>query len=150
MSTPTKTLVSQFIKLDQSIKKKEGEIEKLKEQRDAIEAELLPRFEQAGMRSMTSTARVTVYLRRDLWASATDKRTADLCEAIKSIPAIRELVKEGVNAQTFSAYVREQAKQAYGEEYEGKSVEEIVKALPEVLQSVTHLTEKYSLRTRKG
>lgn len=150
MSVPTKNLVSKFIKLDQLIKKKEGEVEELKIERGLVEAELLPRFEQAGIAAMRSTSKVTVYIRRDLFASAVDKNTAGLCEAIKSIPAIRELVKEGVNAQTFSAYVREQAKQAYGEEYEGKSVEEIVKALPEVLQSVTHLTEKFSLRTRKG
>lgn len=150
MSVPTKNLVNQFIKLDQAIKKKEGEIDQLKIERAAVEAELLPRFEQAGIAAMRSTKKVTVYIRRDLWASAVDKKTTDLCAAIKSIPEIRELVKEGVNAQTFSAYVREQAKQAYGDEYEGKSVEEIVKALPEILQSVTHLTEKFSLRTRKG
>lgn len=150
MSAPTKTLVTRFIKLDQQIKKKEGEVEKLKEERTALEAELLPRFEQAGLASMHTISGVTVYIRRDLWASAVDKNTEALHAAIKSVPEIKQLVQEKVNAQTFSAYVRECARLQYGDDLDGKSVEEIIKTLPEILQRVTHVTDKYSLRTRKG
>lgn len=55
MAASTKDLVNRFIKLDTAIKKKEGEVEKLKEERGLLEAELMPRFEQAGIASMKST-----------------------------------------------------------------------------------------------
>lgn len=150
MAASTKDLVNRFIKLDTQIKKKEGEVEKLKEDRSLLEAELMPRFEQAGIASMKSTSKVTVYVRRELWAGAMNKDTEALCAAIKSVPEIAPMVQEKVNSQTLSAYVRECAKNFFGDEAETKKPDEMLIALPIALRSVVSITEKYSLRSRRG
>ena len=57
------------------------------------------------------------------------------------------MVKEGVNAQTFSAYIREQ------EEAVSKTPlapEKLIEQLPELLRPVVHVSEVFKIRARKG
>jgi hypothetical protein len=150
MSATTKDLVKKFIKLDQSIKKKEGEVDKLKEEKGPLEAELLRRFQEGGIASMKSSTGVNVYIRRDLWSGAVDGNKDALHAAIKSVPDIANMVKETVNSQTFSAYVRERIDEHFGEDAKKKPVETLKEALPIALQPVTCISEKYSLRATKS
>jgi hypothetical protein len=150
MSATTKDLVKKFIKLDQSIKKKEGEIDKLKEERRPLEEELMRRFQDGGIASMKSNAGVTVYVRRDLWAGAINEGKEALYAAMKTVDGVKEMVKETVNVQTFSAWVREKIDRHFGEDAKKKPVEELKSALPVELQPVVNLSERFSLRTRKG
>jgi len=149
MSATTKDLVKRFIKLDQAIKKKEGEVDTLKQEKGPLEAELLRRFQEGGIASMKSTAGVTVYLRRDLWSGAVDGNKDALHAALKAEPELRDMVKESVNSQTFSAWVRERIEAHFGEDAKKKAVEVLKEALPIALQPVTAITEKYSLRATK-
>lgn len=150
MSATTKDLVNKFIKLDQQIKGKEGEVEDLKKERAALEALLLPRFQEGGIDSMKSSTKVTVYLRRDLWASAKDGDKASLYAAMRNVQETRSMVQETVNAQTFSSYVREKARQHFGDKLNTAKPEELVNGLPEELRSLVQVTEKFSLRAIKS
>ena len=59
------------------------------------------------------------------------------------------MVKEKVNTQTLSAYIREQEKEQFGASVSAKP-EEIIEVLPEGLRAAVNITEKFSLRCRKG
>jgi hypothetical protein len=149
--TSTKLLLQKFIKLDRIIKQKEGDLESLKEERIPLERELISRFESAGLASMKSVGGVTVYVRRDIWASnANPADHQHFIECIKALSEMANLVHETVNAQTLSAVVREHAKSVLGESLATATPEEIAATLPEVLRGVVKVTDKFSLRTRKG
>lgn len=150
MSVTTEDLVKKFIKLDQAIKKREGEVDQLKEEKGPLEAELLRHFQENGIASMKSTAGVTVSLRRDIWCGAADGNKDALHAALKSLPDTAGMVKETVNSQTFSAWVRERITDHFGEDAKKKAVEQLIAALPLPLQLVTTITEKYSLRATKS
>ena len=147
MAATTADLVRQFVELDQQRKAKEGEVDKLKEQLAVIETELLQRFEHAGLQSMKTELGVTVYVHRQLWAGAQDGNTDRLVGSLKLV-GLEALVREQVNSQTLSAWVREQAKAH--ENGHTLSPEEIRPLLPGPLQEAMSLSEKFSVRTRKG
>lgn len=150
MSATTKDLMKKFIKLDQAIKKREGEVDALKKEKGPLEEELLRRFQEGGIASMKSTAGVTVALRRDLWSGAAEGNKDALHAALKALPDTAHMVKETVNSQTFSAWVRERIADHFGEDAKKKAVEQLIAALPLQLQLVTTITEKYSLRATKS
>jgi hypothetical protein len=146
MPATTADLVNEFIALDLARKAKEDDIDKLKEQLALLEAQLLERFENAGQQSFKSKQGVTVYIHRQLWAGAADGNAALLMETLRA-EGLGVLVKESVNTQTLSAYVRECAREAFGKEE--KTVEDIIHILPARLQPAIQLTDKFSLRTRR-
>lgn len=150
MAASTKDLVKRFAKLDLQIKKKEDEANALRAERDALEAQLLQRFQEGGMASMKLTGGVIVYLRRDLYAGAKDKDSHLLIDAIKQIPDIAAMVQEKVNAQTLAAYVRERGRDYFGDAFDSTPPEKLLDALPAPLQPVIAITERFSLRTKKG
>lgn len=146
MPATTADLVNEFIDLDQQRKGKEEEVGKLKERLQALEGELLTRFENAGVQSMKSKQGVTVYIRRELWASPADGAEVLLLERLKAM-GLGDMVKEKVNPQTLSSFVREQEQERLGR---NGTPDDVLKILPEPLQSTIKLSERFSLRTRKG
>jgi DNA-binding ferritin-like protein len=146
MAATTADLVNEFIELDEQRKGKEGEVDKIKERMAELEPVILERFENAGMQSMKSKMGATIYIRRELWSGAAEGSEVLLLEVLKSI-GMGDLVKEKVNTQTLSAYVREVEKETFN----GAAVDpnELIKALPEQLQPVLKVTQKFSLRTRR-
>jgi len=147
MAATTADLVNQFIELDEKRKKMEGDVDKLKEELQKLEPQIMERFENAGMQSMKSKSGVVVYIRRDLWAGAAEGADALLLEALKTV-GLGDMVKEKVNTQTLSAYIRE----AEREHFAGAASEipKLISVLPEPLRGAVAITEKFSLRTRKG
>ena len=146
MAATTADLVNEFIELDEQRKGKEGEVEKIKERMAELEPEIMKRFENAGMQSMKSKQGSTIYIRRELWSSAAEGSEVLLLEVLKSI-GMGDLVKEKVNTQTLSAYVREIEKDAFNGMVADPA--DIIKVLPEQLQPVLKVTQKFSLRTRR-
>lgn len=146
MAATTADLVNEFIELDEQRKGKEGEVDKIKERIAALEPQILERFENAGMQSMKSKMGQTIYIRRELWSGAVEGAEVLLLEVLKSI-GLGDMVKEKVNTQTLSAYVREVEKNVFN----GSAVDptELIKVLPETLQPVLKVTQKFSLRTRR-
>lgn len=146
MPATTADLVNLFIELDQKRKSHEGAIDAIKEELARLETELMQRFENAGIQSMKSTSGYQVYVRRDLWAGAIDGQDALLVESLK-LAGLGDMVKEKCNTQTLSAYVREIEKANFTTP---QKPDLLIKALPAPMQAAVSVTEKYSLRTRKG
>ena len=146
MAATTADLVNEFIELDEQRKGKEGEVENIKERMAELEPEIMKRFENAGMQSMKSKMGQTIYIRRELWASAAEGAEVLLLETLKAI-GLGDMVKEKINTQTLSAYVREVEKDSFN----GQAVDpvELIKVLPDQLQPALKVTQKFSLRTRK-
>lgn len=146
MAATTKTLVNQFVKWTRVKKKHDAELDKAKEELGKLETEILKRFEEAGISSMKLKTGGTVHIRREVWAGMLkDVPNAEmlLLEGLKSA-GCGDLVKEKVNTQTLSSWVREQAKEQFGDVE--KSPEEILAILPEQLQSAMRITEAFKLR----
>ena len=148
MAATTADLVNEFIELEEQRKGKEGEIDKIKERLAELEPVLLERFEHAGMQSMKSQQGTVIYVRRDLWAGAKEGEEVGLLVALKEV-GLGDMVKEKVNTQTLSAYVREEERDQFGSSVKA-TPEEIVGVLPAALRNVLAVTERYSLRTKKG
>lgn len=146
MAATTADLVNSFLDLDQRIRAKEGELDKLKEARADLEAILLDRFEHAGMQSMKAIDGTVVYVRRDLWASAETGQEARLHDRLKQM-GLGDMVREKVNTQTLSAYIRECEAAGLGRQ---GTVDEILQLLPPDLRGTVRLSERFSLRTKKG
>lgn len=148
MAATTADLVNEYIELDDQRKGKEGEVDKLKERMAELEPQIMERFENAGMQSMKSKQGTVIYIRRDLWSGAKEGAEVLLLEALKSV-GLGDMVRERVNSQTLSAYIREQEKEQFGANVSAKP-EEIIEVLPEPLRGAIAITERFSLRTRKG
>lgn len=141
----TETLGRLFAVLDKARKTFEALGTSAGEDSAKVESELLPRMRESGMQSM-KVAGTTVYVERKLWGSAKDGNAPLLCAALKEM-GHGDMVKEGVNGQTFSAYIREI------EDSLSKvplSPEELIPKLPELLQPVVHVSEVFKIRARKG
>lgn len=141
----TETLARLFTVLDNARKVFEKMGESSGKNAAKVESELLPRMRDSGTQSM-KVAGTTVYVERTLWGSAKDGNTAGLCMALKELDH-GDMVKEGVNAQTFSAYIREL------EDAVSKiplPPEELIPKLPEKLQPYVHVSEVFKIRARKG
>lgn len=146
MPATTADLVQQFVELNEERRNAEGSLNKLKERLALLEAELLKRYEHAGMQSMKTASGHTVYLRRELWAGAKDKNIDGLTRALKDV-GLGELVKESVNSQTLSSWVREQEKQL-AQEHGDLDVDGLLAALPAPLHPVLSIAEKFSVRCK--
>ena len=131
--------LQQLIDLTERLRAQEDEVEDLKKQRAALEATLLDSFRQDGVQRVTQGGK-TVWLDRKLWASAAGP---ELPQALK-LAGFPAMVKETVNGQTLSAWVRE-----FDPEAE-LSPEEVITKLPEAVQPFVKIAEVYKLQVRKG
>lgn len=150
MASTTKVLLNKFLKLDAMIKRKEGEVDTLKEELAPIHDELLERFQKEGTKSLSTQNGSTVYLNRQLWASSGEGGAEVMAEALKLHEETKELVKEKVNTQTLSSWVREKIEEHFGTEQTKKSETELLEALPEPLRAVLKITEKFQLKARRS
>lgn len=134
---PTKTddRLSKFrdyVNLDKERRALENELKHVKAKLNTAEETLLTFMEQSGMQSAKIDG-ITVYLHRQWWASATD------VQAILDNRDSAFLVKETVNGNSLSSWVRELDKDG-----EGQPV------LPDDLKTAIKVTERFAVRTRKA
>jgi beta-xylosidase len=118
-------------------RKKEDELAAIKDEISAAEAELIPGWVEEGM-SKVSVGDHTVWLDRKLWASPT---TNDELVAALRKTGNKEMVKETVNRQTLTGFVREHADKLDGPE-------QVLAKLPKPLQTAIKISEKINLRVR--
>lgn len=83
----------------------EAEAEAIKAEANALEAELIEAFGEAGMQSVNIDGQ-TVYLHRSTYASWTDVPPEDRKDLLRAAGA-GDLVTETVNAMTLAAWVRD-------------------------------------------
>lgn len=147
MASATSLLVNRFVKLDQKRKRREGEIDELKEQLKQIGDELLARFEKEGTKSVKTKSGHTVYVRRELWAGTVVGAEAALFEGLRAL-GHGDMIKEKVNTQTLSAYIRELETAQFGNE--PQRPDDLLKALPDAIRHAVQLSEKFSVQARKS
>ena len=142
----TETLARLFTVIDKAKEVFEKLGEASGENAAKVESELLPRMRDSGTQSIKLAGGGTVYVERKIWGSAKDGDTAGLCMALKDLDH-GDMVKEGVNAQTFSAYIREIEESVSDTPL---PPEELIPKLPEKLQPYVHVSEVFKIRARKG
>jgi hypothetical protein len=118
-------------------KTSEAEADAFKEEANAIEAELIEAFADAGLQNVNIDGR-TVYLHRSVFAMRRPGVTAeDVIEALRADGA-GDLVRDTVNANTLSAWVRELCE------------DDDAPGLPEHAAAVLEPGEKFSVRIIAG
>lgn len=148
----TDELAELFVIKHASRKDHEAIAKDLKEELDALEALLLPRFQDKGIQNMKIKGR-TLYIERKLWGGAEEDKGRELALALKLI-GLGDLVKETVNTQTLSSWLREQEEELSVDPTTGKkmplSPEKLKEKLAPVLQPYLKVSEEFSLKARKG
>lgn len=123
----------------------DAELKGIKARLADLEPRLLEFMTEMGMQSIKAGGR-TFYIHRQLWAGKlADADPHQFAEIMRAL-GLGDMVKESVNAQTLSSWVREQAAELDG----AATPEEIVAALPEELRGIVKISEVYSVRSRKS
>lgn len=125
--------IAKFIEINDRKKKLEALLDAAKEELRESEEKVLSLFEKNGIQKIRIMNQ-TVYLRRQLWASAANGKPAAV-EALKEA-GFGDLIEEHFNTQKLSALVREMDK-------EGTE-------LPESFKDKINVIEKFNIRTRKS
>ena len=123
--------IREFVMLSDEIKEKEDEVEVLKAQRAKLQAAIVEDFAQEGIDSVRMDGR-KVYLRRDLRANVLSEKVEDAAKAFR-LAGYGDMVRDSINANTLSAFVREN---------EGR--------LPASIEPFVSVYEQFSIRIVKG
>lgn len=134
-------IATKLISIDKEKKELEARLDTLSEKRKELEAQLLEYFSSNAIQKLTAAGR-TVYIRREVWAGHAGDNEAFI-KAMKE-SGLGNYVKESVNSQTFSAYVRE------FDPDKKLSGDEITKLLPEPLRGVVKVSEVFKIASRKA
>lgn len=125
----------------------EARLNEVREDLKALNADLCEQFALAGVDSMKVDGRI-VFLRRQLWASVQAPPGADPGAKEAAYQVLKDhqlgwMVKEGVNSQTLSAWVRELEEESGG-------YEEMIANMPADLREVLKISEVYQVSSRKS
>lgn len=147
--TETTEMAKYFAELDAEERDLKSRLKEVKDKKEALEENLLEKMAEDGVPRMAININYdgkeqtrTLYTHKQLWAGYNDDKQA-LIDALKQA-SLDDMVSEGYNTQTLSAYVRQFDPDGT------MDTEELRKQLPTQLQSVIKLSEKFSLRTRKA
>lgn len=131
-----KQTLEAFLQANDDVATVKEELAKLVEQRDDLERQLLSEFEEDGISSVKVNGR-TVYLHRQMWARPIDGAAGRpaVVRACRDLGLV-EFVKEDINVNQISGYVREQ--------------EKLGNELPKELADTLTITEDFGVRVRRG
>lgn len=136
--------VQEFAELYDKQQQLKDELNEVKEKLAQLEEELTPEFERAGVPNISVNGR-TIYIHKQLWAGYKENRE-DALEALKKA-GLDNYVYETYNTHSLSAYFRELYRD-HEDEY--GFVDDPENILDPELKGAIKLTEKVSLRSRKG
>lgn len=129
--------VEKLLELEDEIARLEKDLKAKQAEQDALKEQLLQQFEARNLKNL-KVGRRLVYVHRSVWASVPPEHAGEVKRALRDLD-LSEFIKETVNSQQLSAHVRE-----YPEDDQG------MPSLPEQLQGLLRVTEKYDLRIRKS
>jgi hypothetical protein len=141
------TTAGAFVKLALKREKLEADLKEVKAKMKDMEESLIDYFQSHGLSNMKQGDR-TVYTHRQVFASMPDKATGT---ALLKEHGHGDLVKEDVNGQRLSAWVRELLAQAPDDDFDidsGTLADRL--PLPEELRQQIKVSEKWTLRVRKS
>ncbi len=114
-----------------------------------LDESLTQQFLDDGIQSTKIDGR-TVYLHRDIYASAKDGDKESVVAALKECD-LGQYVKEDYNANSLKAYVREMVREAEEQaRAEGRVIEDPAKALPEHLAVTLNISTVFSVSSRRS
>jgi hypothetical protein len=126
-------LVRRYKELREAEKAADAEKSAIKEEADALEGRLIEMFSDAGVPSISLDGK-TIYLHRSTYAQRLPGVDTDDVKAALREAGAGDLIKESINANTLSAYVRELL-----------DVDD-APGLPEPLQGILELGERFAVR----
>jgi hypothetical protein len=129
---------AEYIKLHMEKKKIEADLADKKAEIAEAEKLLVPKWQEEGQSKVT-VGDTTIWLDHKIWASPT--AVDDLAPELKRV-GLGDLVKETINRQSLTGFVREQADPL-------ASPEQIKRDLPHGLGTFIKVTETNNLRVRK-
>jgi hypothetical protein len=125
--------VKRLVELEWRREKLEDEIKILKQEIDGIKERVCEHFTQTGTQNISIDGR-TVYLRRELWASALN------VDALAAYPGTAPLVKPTVHGGALSSWVREIEQLG----------EDGLPILPPEIKDAVKVSETFRINTRKS
>jgi hypothetical protein len=131
--------VREFVTLSNLRVEQERALSETKERLDALKRALADQFGAASVQRLTYLNK-TVYLSRTLWASLNKSQGEDVVFGVLRAHGLGDMIKEGVNTQTLSAWARER---------EGdfdQDIKAFMASLPPALQEVLNLSEVFEVR----
>ena len=130
-----------YVKMHEEKVSLKDKLDTLTKNMGKLEEKLLEEFGEGGL-TRVALGPVTLWLDHKIWASA----GGDMDGAVAALKAAGEtdMVKESINRNTLSAWVREQAPSKLS------SPEEIQAALPGDLSKAIKVTETNNIRVRKS
>ena len=136
--------LQRFVELEKQKKETENQLDSIKDELAALDADLQQEFIEAGIQSIRCNGR-TVYIHRQFWAGMVDGDRPRAMAALRAA-GLNDYVFETFNTQSLSAYVRERIKS--GEEEQ--DTDDVYILLPESFRGNINVTEKINIRSRKA
>lgn len=136
-SNPYGEALKKFARLDTRKRRLKERLERVTAECERAEQALKLQFEQVGQTRARAYNR-TFYLKREVWASIDPLHTTEAYKALRALE-LDWMIKETVNSQTLSAWVREQP--------EDENMEHIV---PAKLRPYLRVNDDYRVRTVKS
>jgi hypothetical protein len=134
----------EFVALEKKKAELNREIKQTQKALDALDTLLTQQLLDDGVQSVNVDGR-TVYLRRDLYASALDGDRAAVVQALKD-SGLSQYVSEQYNTNSLSAYVREVVREAEERaRVDGGVLEDPATAIPNALAATLKVTAVYSV-----
>ena len=116
----------------------EAEVDTLKETLTKLEAELLARMGDEGVAQLkveTDEGKFTLFPKRTLWSSCIPGHETELNDGLRAL-GMGDLVKESVNSQRLSSYIRE--------------LDIVGQAVPAEIINAVKISERFTVGVRKA
>lgn len=139
--------VRRLIDLDEKKAELDEALKEVKQEREALEAQLMEDMLEDEVQSMTIGGR-TVFFHRQLWAGHKGDKQ-ELCAALTANSDTADFVSPGFHSGQLSAYFREKL-QDMREATPEATPEDLIATLPEALQEHLKFSETVKLQTRKA
>ena len=141
--------LKEFVALEEEKSNLKSRLKAIESRLGELDESLTKQFLDDGIQSTRIDGR-TVYLHRDIYASAKDGAKDAVVAALKACD-LGQYVKEDYNANSLKAYVREMVHEA--EELartEGRVIDDPAKAIPEHLAATLNISTVFSISSRRS
>jgi hypothetical protein len=135
------SLLARYAKASKEKRALEEKLKLVEDRLKELDPQVLDHMQRHGITKTTCNG-VTIYVARDLWASVAKDDQGDNAaglDALKAFPATAFMVKDNVNTQTLSSWVRELPANPEG-----------MPILPAEVASAIKVSETFKVRTRKA
>ena len=141
--------LKEFVSLEKEKADLKQQLKQVQERLDELDRKLTEQFLQDGMESSKIDGR-TVYLRRDIYASAKEGCREAVVAALKACQ-LSQYVREDYNAKSVEAMVRELVKAAEEEaRLDNRVLDDPATAVPPPLAETLKISSVYSISSRRS